>query len=167
MRGRTTEPPLLPILRRIIVEQGPLSIAAYMTLALGHPRHGYYTSRDPLGARGDFITAPEISQLFGESLAVWAALMWEAMGRPAPVSIVELGPGRGTLMADLTRTLGRIAPELAAAAETHLIETSPILRAKQQALLSTPSSRPERVQSVAKDSRSGGIAAQRAAHPSA
>jgi len=127
---------LLPFLRRLIAAQGPLSVAAYMALALGHPRHGYYMTRDPLGARGDFTTAPEISQLFGESLAVWCALAWEAMGRPAPLNLVELGPGRGTLMADLLRTLDRVAPDLARAAHIHLVETSPVLRAKQESALS-------------------------------
>lgn len=129
------DPPLLTLLRRTIAEQGPISVAAYMALALGHPRHGYYMTRDPFGARGDFITAPEISQLFGESLAVWCALAWAAMGRPAPVPLVELGPGRGTLLADLTRTLDRIAPDLAQAAALHLIESSPVLRRKQEAAL--------------------------------
>ena len=129
------EAPLLPILRRHIAETGPLTVAAYMALALGHPKHGYYATRDPFGARGDFTTAPEISQLFGEALAVWCALNWEAMGRPAPVNLVELGPGRGTLMADVTRTLARIAPDLAATARVHLVETSPTLRAKQRAAL--------------------------------
>lgn len=129
------DPPLLTLLRRMIAEQGPISVAAYMALALGHPRHGYYMTRDPFGARGDFITAPEISQLFGECLAVWCALAWAAMGRPAPVPLVELGPGRGTLLADLARTLDRIAPDLAQAAALHLIESSPVLRRKQEAAL--------------------------------
>ena len=142
------ETPLLPILRRVIAEQGPIGVATYMALALGHPRHGYYASRDPFGARGDFVTAPEISQFFGECLAVWCALAWEAMGRPAPVSLVELGPGRGTLMADVTRTLARIAPELAQAAQIHLVETSPVLRERQRALLSESSSRPERARRI-------------------
>jgi NADH dehydrogenase [ubiquinone] 1 alpha subcomplex assembly factor 7 len=130
-----SDTPLVPILRRLIAEQGPISVAAYMALALGHPRHGYYMTRDPFGARGDFTTAPEISQLFGESLAVWCALAWAAMGRPAPVRLVELGPGRGTLMADLTRTLDRIAPDLARAAALHLVESSPVLRRKQEEVL--------------------------------
>lgn len=129
------EPPLLPLLRSLIAERGPISVASYMALALGHPRHGYYMTRDPFGARGDFITAPEISQLFGECLAVWCALNWDAMKRPLPVRLVELGPGRGTLMADLMRTLDRIAPGLAHGAEIHLVETSPVLRAKQEAAL--------------------------------
>jgi NADH dehydrogenase [ubiquinone] 1 alpha subcomplex assembly factor 7 len=127
------EPPLLPLLRTLIAERGPISVAAYMALALGHPRHGYYVTRDPFGARGDFTTAPEISQLFGESVAVWCALCWDAMKRPLPLRLVELGPGRGTLMADLTRTLDRIAPALAP--EIHLVETSPVLRRAQEAAL--------------------------------
>ncbi len=130
-----SETPLLPVLRRLIAEQGPISVAAYMALALGHPRHGYYMTRDPFGLRGDFTTAPEISQLFGECLAVWCALSWDAMKRPLPINLVELGPGRGTLMADLVRTLDRIAPDLARGAAIHLIETSPVLRAKQEAAL--------------------------------
>jgi len=129
------EAPLLPILRRHIAETGPLTLAAYMALALGHPKHGYYATRDPFGARGDFTTAPEISQLFGEALAVWCALTWEAMERPTPLNLVELGPGRGTLMADVTRTLARIAPVLSAAARLRLVENSPVLRAKQRETL--------------------------------
>src|SRR5581483_10105581 len=125
--------PLLALIRRMIADEGPISVAAYMALALGHPRHGYYMTRDPFGARGDFITAPEISQLFGECLAVWCALAWDAMKRPLPVRLVELGPGRGALMADLLRTLDRIAPDLARGAALHLVETSPVLRAKQEA----------------------------------
>jgi SAM-dependent MidA family methyltransferase len=130
------EPPLLPLLRSLIAEQGPIPVASYMALALGHPRHGYYMTRDPFGARGDFVTAPEISQLFGECLAIWCALAWDSMKRPLPVRLVELGPGRGTLMADLTRTLDRIAPKLAAGATLHLVETSPVLRRAQESALS-------------------------------
>lgn len=129
------ETPLLPLLRSLIAEQGPIPVASYMALALGHPRHGYYVTRDPFGTRGDFVTAPEISQLFGECLAIWCALVWDAMKRPLPVRLVELGPGRGTLMADLTRTLDRIAPKLAGGATIHLVETSPVLRRAQEAAL--------------------------------
>ena len=129
------EPPLLPLLRSLIAGQGPIPVASYMALALGHPRHGYYMTRDPFGARGDFVTAPEISQLFGECLAVWCALAWDAMKRPQPMRLVELGPGRGTLMADLTRTLDRIAPALARGATLHLVETSPVLRRAQATAL--------------------------------
>ncbi len=135
MSAGPDEPPLLPLLRRLIAEQGPIGVAAYMALALGHPRHGYYMTRDPFGARGDFTTAPEISQLFGECLAIWCAMSWGVMQRPLPVRLVEIGPGRGTLMADLMRTLDRIAPELARGAAIHLVETSTVLRRKQQAAL--------------------------------
>jgi NADH dehydrogenase [ubiquinone] 1 alpha subcomplex assembly factor 7 len=128
-------PPLLALVRRLIEEQGPISVAAYMALALGHPRHGYYAGRDPFGVRGDFVTAPEISQVFGECVAVWCTLAWEAMGRPPRPLLVELGPGRGTLMADLMRTLDHIAPPLARSARLHLVETSPTLRARQKAAL--------------------------------
>jgi NADH dehydrogenase [ubiquinone] 1 alpha subcomplex assembly factor 7 len=101
-----------------------------MAEALGHPAHGYYVTRDPLGARGDFTTAPEISQLFGESLAVWAIETWQRMGAPPRLQLAELGPGRGTLMQDLLR-VAKAVPDFTAAAELHLVETSPALRAAQ------------------------------------
>jgi len=103
-----------------------------MGLCLGHPQHGYYVTRDPLGREGDFVTAPEISQVFGELIGIWAAGAFVAMGEPARVNLVELGPGRGTLMADMLRTIGRVSPALAAAAVPHLVETSPVLRTRQR-----------------------------------
>lgn len=121
------------IVRRIGLE-GPMPLPEYMALCLGHPRHGYYMTRDPLGARGDFVTAPEISQMFGELMGLWAAQCWLQMGGPSPVRLVELGPGRGTLMADALRATARV-PGFHAALDLHLVETSPILRAKQQATL--------------------------------
>lgn len=125
---------LAGLLRRLIREEGPLDIGQYMALALGHPQHGYYTSRDPLGSGGDFITAPEISQLFGEVVGLALVQFWLASGRPRPVSLVELGPGRGTLAADALRA-ARVAPGFLEAAELHLVEASPILRARQKELL--------------------------------
>ena len=119
--------------RRIRVA-GPVNIAAYMAEALGNPEHGYYTTRDPLGARGDFITAPEISQIFGELIGLWCADTWERMGRPDPVILAEFGPGRGTLMEDALRAL-RVAPDFRRAMRLHLVETSPVLRAAQKAAL--------------------------------
>ncbi len=113
---------------------GPISVADYMTLALGHPRYGYYMARDPLGAAGDFITAPEISQMFGELIGLWCAVVWQQMGRPAPVLLVELGPGRGTLLADALRA-ARTRPDFAAALRVHLVETSPFLRKQQEMTL--------------------------------
>lgn len=112
-----------------------MAIDRYMGLCLGHPQYGYYVTRDPLGEKGDFITAPEISQVFGELIGVWAAAVWRSMGAPDPVSLVELGPGRGTLMADMLRTFKRAAPGLAAAARIHFVESSPVLRARQLQLL--------------------------------
>ncbi|MGO8915961.1 MAG: class I SAM-dependent methyltransferase [Stellaceae bacterium] len=113
---------------------GPLTVADFMTEALLHPRLGYYTTRDPLGARGDFTTAPEISQIFGELIGLWCADAWEKMGRPARVILAELGPGRGTLMADALRALKR-APDFRRALRLHLVEASPVLRAAQRAAL--------------------------------
>ncbi|MFM8747750.1 MAG: class I SAM-dependent methyltransferase [Aestuariivirga sp.] len=127
--------PLERLIAETIAAEGPLTIDRYMGLCLGHPRYGYYMTRDPLGEKGDFLTAPEISQVFGELIGVWAAELWRMMGGPDPVSIIELGPGRGTLMADMLRTFKRAAPGLAAAARVHLVETSPVLEARQRQLL--------------------------------
>ena len=87
-------------IRRRIAVAGPMPVADYMRLCLTHPKHGYYINRDPLGSDGDFITAPEISQMFGELIGLWLAAVWRQMGAPENVRIVELGPGRGTLMVD-------------------------------------------------------------------
>ncbi len=121
--------PLSMLLAERIRRAGPLTVADYMQAALGHPEHGYYRTRDPLGAAGDFVTAPEISQIFGELIGLWIADCWDGMGRPDPLRIVELGPGRGTLMADVLRTL-KVVPELAA--DPWLVETSPVLREAQR-----------------------------------
>ena len=93
----------------------------------------YYAGRDPFGRAGDFTTAPEISQAFGECLGLWAAVTWQMMGAPAPVRLVELGPGRGTLMADALRAVAEVMPAFRAAADIHLVEASPALRAAQAA----------------------------------
>ena len=122
-------------LRRIIDAEGPLSVARFMAEALGHERHGYYRTRDPLGRAGDFVTAPEVSQMFGELVGLWCAVVWESMGSPSPVRLVELGPGRGTLMSDALRSVGKSAPGFHGAARIHLVETSPVLREKQEAAL--------------------------------
>ena len=105
-----------------------------MALALTHPTKGYYTSRDPFGAAGDFITAPEISQMFGELIGLWAAEVWSQIGSPPPVRLVELGPGRGALMADALRA-ARAAPDFFAAIEVDLVEASDLLAAQQSAAL--------------------------------
>jgi NADH dehydrogenase [ubiquinone] 1 alpha subcomplex assembly factor 7 len=121
-------------LRRLILEDGPIPVARFMALALAHPTQGYYPSRDPLGAAGDFVTAPEVSQLFGELIGLALAQHWLDLGRPARVHLVELGPGRGTLMADALRA-ARVAPGFLAAVSVHLVETSPALRERQAAAL--------------------------------
>jgi SAM-dependent MidA family methyltransferase len=120
------------LLTELIEAEGPMRIDRYMGLCLGHPQHGYYITRDPLGDKGDFITAPEVSQMFGELIGIWTVGAWAAMGQPNHFNLVELGPGRGTLMADLLRTLRKAAPAFAAAAHIHLVETSPALRARQR-----------------------------------
>lgn len=122
---------LTRILQRMIRAEGPVSVSTYMGLALGHPRHGYYQRQDPFGAAGDFITAPEISQMFGELIGLWCVRRWCAMGRPHPFMLCELGPGRGTLMADALRA-ARVMPEFLNAARLHLVETSQALRLRQQ-----------------------------------
>jgi SAM-dependent MidA family methyltransferase len=111
----------------LIAVQGPISVAQYMTLALHDSQCGYYATRDPFGA--DFITAPEISQMFGEILGLWCVQTWHQQGRPKGSRLVELGPGRGTLMADVLRVLRR-APEFDP--EIVLIEASPVLRRLQE-----------------------------------
>ncbi len=126
--------PLVPVLLRRIAADGPLSVAQFMAECLLHPEHGYYTTRDPLGAAGDFTTAPEISQMFGELVGLALAQAWLDQGRPAPFALAEPGPGRGTLMADMLRATAGV-PGFHAAAQVHLIEASPTLRARQRATL--------------------------------
>lgn len=122
--------PLGELLVRRIRIAGPLTVAEYMAEALGHPQYGYYKQGDPFGLEGDFITAPEISQMFGELLGAWCAAVWDSMGRPDPVRLVELGPGRGTLMADALRGTHKVAG-FHAAVDLHMVETSPYLRGRQ------------------------------------
>ena len=107
----------------------------YMSLCLGHPRYGYYMARDPFGEQGDFVTAPEVSQMFGDLIGVWCVAAWTAMGQPPAFNLVELGPGRGTLISDMLRTVRKAAPEFARAVSVHLVETSPVLRLAQRQVL--------------------------------
>ena len=109
-----------------------MGLDRYMGLCLGHSEHGYYTGRDPFGETGDFVTAPEVSQVFGELIGVWCVAAWTAMGQPSSFNLVELGPGRGTLMADILRTAKRAAPAFAQAASVNLVEMSPVLRGLQR-----------------------------------
>lgn len=109
---------------------GPIALSDYMAEALMHPTWGYYVTRDPLGAAGDFTTAPEISQMFGELIGLSLAQAWLDQGGPNPFTLAELGPGRGTLMADILRAAAQV-PEFVKAAQVHFVETSPTLRAEQ------------------------------------
>lgn len=122
-------------IRRLIMIAGPMPVAEYMGLCLGHPTFGYYISHDPLGSSGDFTTSPEISQMFGELLGLWAAAVWRQMGAPAKVRLIELGPGRGTMMHDMLRA-AYVVPDFRKAVAVHLVETSPALRHRQKQTLS-------------------------------
>lgn len=119
-----------------IATGGPVSVADYMAECLLHPTHGYYTTRDPLGTAGDFTTAPEISQMFGELIGLCLAQTWIDQGAPSPFALCELGPGRGTLMADIMRATKSV-PDFHAAAQLHLVEASPVLRKAQADALQT------------------------------
>lgn len=119
---------------RLIKLAGPMPVSRYMQLCLTHPEHGYYTTRNPLGREGDFITAPEVSQMFGELLGLWTAHVWKQMGAPHGLKLVELGPGRGTMMMDALRAM-RVAPALHQSVEVHLVEINPMLRSKQREVL--------------------------------
>jgi SAM-dependent MidA family methyltransferase len=127
--------PLARLLAERIRETGPITVADYMAECLLHPVHGYYTTRDPFGTAGDFTTAPEISQMFGELLGLALAQSWLDRGSPTPFTLAELGPGRGTLMADILRAT-RGVPGFHAAAQVVLVEASPVLRQKQQKTIS-------------------------------
>ena len=122
--------PLARLLAERIRETGPITVADYMAECLLHPVHGYYTTREPFGSKGDFTTAPEITQMFGELLGLALAQAWLDQGAPAPFTLAELGPGRGTLMADALRAT-RGVPGFHAAARITLVEASPRLRAIQ------------------------------------
>mgnify|MGYP006285579797 CR=1 FL=1 len=128
---------LAALLLRRIAADGPMSVAEYMAEALLHPEHGYYATRDPLGRAGDFTTAPEITQMFGELVGLALAQAWLEGGAPAPVTLAELGPGRGTLMADALRAAARV-PGFRDAARLHLVERSAPLRAAQAEWLGGP-----------------------------
>ncbi len=129
-------------LRDIIINhiksEGGIAFDDYMNLCLAHPEHGYYMTRDPFGTQkvngGDFTTAPEISQLFGEMIAAWLIDTWHKMGSPDPFILCECGPGRGTLMADILRT-AKIDPNFLKAINIYLLETSPLLKKSQEETL--------------------------------
>jgi len=132
---------LARFISEIIAETGPISLETYMNFAMLHPRHGYYATKAPLGATGDFTTAPEISQIFGELVGLWAAAVWRSMGAPKPFILAELGPGRGSLMADALRAT-RTVPDFHDAADLRLVEASGPLRQSQRAALAAFPLRP-------------------------
>ncbi|MEO1240591.1 MAG: SAM-dependent methyltransferase [Pseudomonadota bacterium] len=133
--------PLEERLIQLIKLKGPITIADYMADALGHPHDGYYMSRQAIGADGDFTTAPEISQIFGELIGLWLVETWRAMGSPKPFNLVELGPGRGVLMADILRA-ARLRPEFTRSAQVWLLEQSGRLRHEQQKRLRSSEVKP-------------------------
>ncbi len=120
--------PLQEILKHKIALEGALTVAEYMDFCLYHPKYGYYTTRNPLGKEGDFITAPEISPLFGQTLAIWLVKQWEMLGSPKHFTLLEAGPGRGVLMQDILNTLKKISPNCLKTAQIYLLEISPNLR---------------------------------------
>jgi NADH dehydrogenase [ubiquinone] 1 alpha subcomplex assembly factor 7 len=118
-------------LRQRIATEGPLSVEAFMEACLLDAGAGAYTTRQPIGSEGDFITSPEISQIFGEIIGLWAVQVWHSMGEPEALTVAELGPGRGTLMADALRAI-RVSPKFADSISVALIERSPVLAAAQR-----------------------------------
>ncbi len=138
---------LLDRLKAEIAATGPISVADYMTRCLHDPRDGYYATRPALGEAGDFITAPLISQMFGELLGLWAIETWSRLGKPAAFRLVEMGPGDGTLMSDLLRAV-RLAPDFVAAADLWLVETSGPLAAAQKERLADAAPTPRWAASI-------------------
>ena len=134
--------PLADKIKTIIRHNGPLSVTDYFAICLADPQHGYYITREPFGRTGDFITAPEISQLFGEMLGIFMVHAWQRHGSPTEnIRLVEIGPGRGTLMLDMLRVISKLAPPLFEAAHVHLVETSERLRGVQRVTLESYSSK--------------------------
>ncbi|TPW30393.1 class I SAM-dependent methyltransferase [Pararhizobium mangrovi] len=134
--------PLLDRIKAQISASGPIGVADYFAMCLSDPQAGYYTTREPFGRDGDFVTAPEVSQLFGEIVGIFLVGAWQAAGEPSPVRLVELGPGRGTMTADILRVVEKLAPALATCLEVHLVETSSRLARQQR---NTLAGRHERV----------------------
>jgi NADH dehydrogenase [ubiquinone] 1 alpha subcomplex assembly factor 7 len=134
-------------LAREIALTGPMTVADYVTRCLHDPQGGYYATRPAIGATGDFITAPMISQMFGELIGLWAVELWERLGAPERVRLIEVGPGDGTLMADALRA-ARLAPEFLRAVDLVLIEPSPPLREAQSRMLADSDVHPRWVSSL-------------------
>jgi NADH dehydrogenase [ubiquinone] 1 alpha subcomplex assembly factor 7 len=126
--------PLALKIKSQLRERGSISLCQYMDSCLLDPEHGYYTTRAGIGAAGDFITAPEISQIFGELIGLWCATVWQQMGEPSKITLIELGPGRGTMLKDIVRA-ARVVPKFLAAIQVRLVETSAPLAALQRQTL--------------------------------
>lgn len=126
--------PLGALLKAAIRRDGPMSVADFMARCLDDPEHGYYRKRPAIGAGGDFVTAPEISQVFGELIGLWSAVVWQQMGSPGRINLVELGPGRGTLMRDALRA-ARLLPQFRDALTVHLVDSNETLRDMQRQTL--------------------------------
>ncbi len=135
MTGDPT-PPVTPLARHLaerIARDGPITVADYIDVCLQHPEHGYYRRQAAIGAAADFVTAPEISQVFGELIGLWCAVVWQQMGSPASLRLIEMGPGRGTLMRDALRA-ARLVPAFRAALHIELVETNETLQQLQRDL---------------------------------
>lgn len=128
------ETPLAVRLKNRIRAHGAISVRDYMDACLADPDYGYYRKEAAVGAAHDFVTAPEISQIFGELIGLWAAFTWQRLGSPDRIAVIELGPGRGTLMSDLLRA-SQIVPGFHTALELHLVETNERLRRDQESRL--------------------------------
>ena len=123
-------PQLVEKLRRLIVREGPVSLSDFMAVSLHDPEEGYYAKGTAFLSPGDFTTAPEISQMFGELLGLWVGALWQDLDCPESFKLIELGPGRGTLLDDALRALAKL-PEIWPALELHLVDNSPVLKERQ------------------------------------
>ncbi len=132
--------PLLSRIKRLIEQAGPITLADYMYLSLADPALGYYANRKAIGGKGDFITAPEVNQIFGELTGIWVIAVWQMIGRPSHFSLVEFGPGTGVLMKDILRTL-RSDPACSQAAVPMMVEASPAMIERQRAAIGKESAR--------------------------
>ncbi|MDO1582339.1 class I SAM-dependent methyltransferase [Rhizobium oryzicola] len=133
--------PLAEKIKTLIRMNGPISVTDYFALCLADPEYGYYRTRDPFGLTGDFITAPEVSQLFGEMLGIFLVHAWQQHGTPENTQLVEIGPGRGTMMLDMLRVISKLAPSLHENLQVHMVETSERLRGVQRVTLEAYSSK--------------------------
>lgn len=131
--------PLAIKLKDRIRRDGPIPVAEYMSACLQDPEHGYYIKQSVIGREGDFITAPEISQVFGELVGLWSAVVWQQMGSPARLNVVEMGPGRGTLLRDALRAACKV-PNFIDALDVHLVESNERLIPMQRKTLESASS---------------------------